>query len=129
MIIRTGARKLVLLAAVAVLAVTALSASPALAAKGGIHGKGGTAPPPTVTITVSPNPVPAYTNFTVTFSGLLPGHGYNVSDGGVVNWLASDTGSVTWNLHADFPTTINLWVYDVTSGSKVLVGSITFQIV
>lgn len=124
------------LAAIAIVVAAAFAASPVLAAKGGNaagggkhgHGGGGT-PTATVTITVSPNPVPAYSSFTMTFSGLIAGHAYNVYSGGAVYWLSSDTGSATWYFQGWDPGTYTFTAYDITSGTAVWVGSLTFQVV
>ncbi len=122
-------RSAALLGAIVVLGAAALSAGGVDAAKGG---KGGHQTPPptsTVTITVSPNPVLANSPFTATFSGLVVGHAYNVYTGGSMNWLGAGDGTVTWYLQAGAPTTLTFTVYDITSGSFVQVGSLTFQVV
>ena len=118
--------------AIVIIGAAAMSAGPTFArgSGGGKHGGGQTPPPSTgaVTVTVSPNPVPAGSGFTATFSGLVSGRAYNVYTGYAVYWLAGD-GTVSWAFPGGWTSgAYTFTVYDITGGGFVNVGSTSFRI-
>jgi hypothetical protein len=128
---RSMAKQLMFVAAAAVLlGAAAFSANSALAAGGGHHG-GGQTGGGAATLSVSPNPVPAYSFFHISGCGYVPGEGVTLN-----LWTSSavaTTGTVAgadgcisgdWSTHSAGSYTL----VAATGSRNTVAASITFQV-
>lgn len=120
---------LVIAAALLVLAVSADAVEAARGGKGGGKG-GGSTDAPTVAMSVSPNPVPAWgAVYTISGTGFSPGAGVNFVLDGVVTFTTADANGYaksTWR--SWYPGTYTAFAKQLIGRSYVQVGSITFTV-
>lgn len=120
-------------AALATVLLAAVTAGPALAAKGGNgkgHGQGETSGT-SVTLAVSPDPVPAWgTVYTVTGTGFTPGNAVNfVLDGVATYARADENGSASTVYTSWTPGSYTVFAKEWIGKGYVEVGSVTFDVV
>lgn len=124
---------LVVVAAVLVLAASADAVQAARGGNGGGKGGGkggGTTEAPTVTMSVSPNPVPAWgTVYTISGTGFSPGAGVNFVNNGVATFTTADANGVAKSIWTSwYPGTYTAYAKQYTGRSYEQVGSLTFTV-
>jgi len=123
---------LMIVAAVLVLAASADAVQAARGGNGGGKGggKGGSTDAPTVTMSVSPNPVPAWgTVYTISGTGFSPGAGVNFVNNGVATFTTADANGVAKSIWTSwYPGTYTAYAKQFVGRSYEQVGSITFTV-
>ena len=112
-----------------VLGAAALSAGGVDAARGGAHGGGTTPPPTTGTCSVTPNPVPANSTYTISGSGFA-GQYIVVYVGGtsLIPTVRAD-GTFAIAAYADVPGNYTVWVQAKAGSKWATVATCYFQVV
>jgi hypothetical protein len=113
------------------LAVSTGTVDAARGGKGGGGGSnGGNTTAPTVTMSVSPNPVPAWgTVYTVSGTGFSPGSGVNFVLNGVATFTTADAYGYARSIWRSwYPGTYTAYAKQLMGRSYEQVGSITFTV-
>src|SRR5574341_2161029 len=119
---------LVIAAALLMLAISTDAVEAARGGKGG--GGGGSTTAPTVTMSVSPNPVPAWgTVYTISGTGFTPGAGVNFVLNGVATFTTADSSGYAKSIWKTWYTcTYTAYSKQLMGRSYEQVGSITYTV-
>ena len=120
---------LVIAAALLMLAISTDAVEAARGGKGGGGGSGSTTAP-TVTMSVSPNPVPAWgTVYTISGTGFSPGSGVNFVLNGVATFTTADSSGYARSIWRSwYPGTYTAYAKQLMGRSYEQVGSITYTV-
>ena len=122
---------LVIAAALLMLAVSTGTVDAAKGGKGGGGGgSGGSTTAPTVAMSVSPNPVPAWgTVYTISGTGFSPGAGVNFVLNGVATFTTADASGYARSIWRSwYPGTYTAYAKQLMGRSYVQVGAITYTV-